>query len=501
MKRRILSLILALTLAVLLFSVAASAGEYDGIKTYAVDRATGERYADGETVRLSADGELFLRFELDPDDPDLLIGWRNELLEAEGFAIDEEPYSFDGDDNAYAHIQAGSKEPGDVGTLYYNVYKLTDIFGPEAVGWKNAQPVFTGSVKIEVVSPEEQPFHILGDADDDRELTILDATTVQRFLVDLPVNSICLLTADADRDGELTILDATAIQRWLVDLPTGAAIGDEVSYGTYYAAWMIGQELLPANCELTGAEAERACEAIRCALNLLVDRVRIVTEGIPVDRLPASTFVSKWITDADGSEFFANACSSGYGYFDSADNEENVRTAVDILKLYYDYDGVSGRFTNVPKLTYAYNNSPVHESIAAIIQSCFADVGIELEIIALDWNTYTQAVAEGSYSLARSGWLIDDDDPMGFLEMWQSGNEENMIGFGAGAYENAAVYSLDLTDCGIDFKAENATWAQTYDKLIELIRGCEDRELAYLLMHKAEDMLMATGCIMPLYYY
>ena len=63
------------------------------------------------------------------------------------------------------------------------------------------------------------------------------------------------------------------------------------------------------------------------------------------------------------------------------------------------------------------------------------------------------------------------------------------------------MYSLDLTPFGIDYKVENATWAETYDYLIGQIKASTDNELRYELMHVAEDMLMETGCIVPLYFY
>ena len=47
----------------------------------------------------------------------------------------------------------------------------------------------------------------------------------------------------------------------------------------------------------------------------------------------------------------------------------------------------------------------------------------------------------------------------------------------------------------------NGTWAQTYDVLISSIKSCTDSANRYAMMHIAEDMLMQTGCIVPLYFY
>ena len=85
--------------------------------------------------------------------------------------------------------------------------------------------------------------------------------------------------------------------------------------------------------------------------------------------------------------------------------------------------------------------------------------------------------------------------------MWISNSGNNDVQYGKGDHANLAMYNLDLTDLGYDVKVENGTWAETYDVLISLIKGCTDTEVRYKLMHRAEDLLMSTGCIVPLYFY
>ena len=57
----------------------------------------------------------------------------------------------------------------------------------------------------------------VGDADMDGDVTVLDATRIQRVLADLET-IIDRIAADTDHDGDTTILDATRIQRFLADL-------------------------------------------------------------------------------------------------------------------------------------------------------------------------------------------------------------------------------------------------------------------------------------------
>lgn len=72
------------------------------------------------------------------------------------------------------------------------------------------------------IDPSENPEPVEatnGDADGDGEVTILDATCIQRYLVGLVGEyQIDLIAANCDGDSEVTILDATFIQRKLAGI-------------------------------------------------------------------------------------------------------------------------------------------------------------------------------------------------------------------------------------------------------------------------------------------
>ena len=67
---------------------------------------------------------------------------------------------------------------------------------------------------------ESSGSYMIGDADTDEKISILDATAIQRVLASLSVAAFNEKAADADEDTKLTILDATAIQRHLAALST-----------------------------------------------------------------------------------------------------------------------------------------------------------------------------------------------------------------------------------------------------------------------------------------
>ena len=293
------------------------------------------------------------------------------------------------------------------------------------------------------------------------------------------------------------------IKRLESEYPTEYFVAGQI--GTYYVCWNINQNLLPADSELTGAEAEAANVEIRKAMSLLLDRNYIVEEIGQAGQVPAPGFVPMGMTDADGSEFYMNAGDSEdyAGYYDvSADAYiDNWDEAIEILKKYYDYDEATYTFTNAPTMEYLYNTSEGHKAIGEYLQGVWASVGITVNLVNQEWNTFLNTRKDGGYTIARNGWLADYNDPISFLDMWITVSGNNDVQFGKDAHADIAMYNLDLTDLGYDVKVENGTWAETYDVIIGLVKTCTDTETRYELMHRAEDLLMSTGCITPLYFY
>ncbi len=273
--------------------------------------------------------------------------------------------------------------------------------------------------------------------------------------------------------------------------------------GTYYVCWNINEDILPEGSGLSGKEAEDARAEIRNAISLLFDRNYIVEEIGQAGQVPAASFVAMGLTDADGKEFRENANGGKGGYYavDTASLQSNFDAAIEVLKKYYDYDEASGQFTNFPSMTYLYNTSEGHKAIGEYLQSALAAVGINMQLENQEWNTFLETRKAGDYSIARNGWLADYNDPICFLDMWTTASGNNDVQFGKGAHQSVAAYSLDLTDLGYDTKVTDGTWAETYDVLISDIKTCTDTETRYALMHKAEDLLMQTGAICPLYFY
>lgn len=70
---------------------------------------------------------------------------------------------------------------------------------------------------------------IIGDANGNGLVCILDSTAIQRYLASLSTLTFIRKAADADGDGMITILDANAIQRYLAQLSCPEEIGKSIT--------------------------------------------------------------------------------------------------------------------------------------------------------------------------------------------------------------------------------------------------------------------------------
>lgn len=275
--------------------------------------------------------------------------------------------------------------------------------------------------------------------------------------------------------------------------------------GTYYVSWNVNEEILPDPSKFkTPEEAEAARAEIRNALSWIIDRTYICDDISQAGQVPAASFVAMGMKDPDGTDFTetSNGGKGGYYSVDPADLQDNFDKCIEVLKKYYTFDDASGSFTDIPSLVYLYNTSEGHKAIAEYLQSAFGQVGLTMTLENQEWNTFLNTRKAGDFSIARNGWVADYTDPICFLDMWTTISGNNDVQFGRGNHKDVKAYDLDLTDVdGYDTKVEGGTWSETYDVLISDIKSETDNDKRYALMHKAEDLLMSTGCICPLYFY
>ncbi len=83
--------------------------------------------------------------------------------------------------------------------------------------------VYTGGAFADVDVIVKNSSFILGDADDDGEVTVLDVTLLQRYLSLISTSQFCDYLCDVDHDDDISATDVTMLQRWLAEALIGSS--------------------------------------------------------------------------------------------------------------------------------------------------------------------------------------------------------------------------------------------------------------------------------------
>jgi peptide/nickel transport system substrate-binding protein/oligopeptide transport system substrate-binding protein len=289
------------------------------------------------------------------------------------------------------------------------------------------------------------------------------------------VTTLNVMLTDSDttaytayQTGDLDFIDSVPTEEMQTAMQSDEFIVLD-NLGTYYAGFNYNSELY----DKLGLDEEQA-KVFRHALALLIDRQYIIDTIGQTGQEIATTFVPAGCSDGNGGEF------KNKDYY-GTDYDANVEEAKSLLESIGLFDTASDSLTKDVSFTYITNNSEGNVRIAEAMQADFATIGINMTIDQEDWNVFLNTRKEGNYDFARNGWVMDYNDPINMLEMWTTASGNNDCQFGKDSSK-----SLD--------------WGY-YDNLVSQIRTEADLAARADLMHEAEDYLMDTWCIIPIYYY
>ena len=268
----------------------------------------------------------------------------------------------------------------------------------------------------------------------------------------------------------------------------------EGQLGTYYISFNVNDKAL---AKFTQEEKAK----IRTALGLMIDRNYIAEEIGQAGQVPAAGFIAMGLTEPDGAEYISKngPKGDGKGYYSIAKDDykancdEAIKLFTEVANSSKQFTVADGKLSGFPTLEYITNEGTGHKAVAEYLQACWKNYGIEMTVSEQEWATFLNTRKQGNYSVARNGWLGDYNDPISFLDMWITDSGNNDSQFGRGDHATYKGYSYDGKD--------NLTWAESYDKIIAEVKTSTDANKRFELMHKAEDILMTTGAICPIYYY
>ena len=193
---------------------------------------------------------------------------------------------------------------------------------------------------------------------------------------------------------------------------------------------------------------------VRKALSLSVNRDLLVEKVLKGGQLPAYCF-----TPPNTGGFTAK---EGYGY--------NPRKAKQLLDSYLKEKGMD----ELPPFELSYNTSEGHKKVAEALQAMWKKaLGIEIQLLNMEWKVFLSTISNGDYSIARAGWIGDYVDANTFLHLWRTGDGNNLTGWSNADYD----LSLQLAEQSLE-PLERFTHFQ-----------------------KCEDLLADEVPILPLYFY
>lgn len=209
---------------------------------------------------------------------------------------------------------------------------------------------------------------------------------------------------------------------------------------------------------------------VRKAFSLTIDRNYIVEQITQTGQVPATGFVPSGINDAQGASG-DDFRTVGGDYMDVS-KEAYAANCEEARRLLAEAGYANGE--GFPVVEYLYNTSESHKAIGEALQQMWqTELGVTVNLVNQEWNTFLQTRKEGNYSIARNGWIADYNDPMSFLDMWMTGGGNN------------------------DAQYSNAK----YDDLIKQAKSTNDPAERMKLMHEAEDILMGEDVVHAAIYF
>jgi ABC-type oligopeptide transport system substrate-binding subunit len=133
----------------------------------------------------------------------------------------------------------------------------------------------------------------------------------------------------------------------------------------------------------------------------------------------------------------------------------------------------SGGEDEMPRISFLAGDSETAKKYAMGLQEIIRqNLGIELVLENVDFNTRLEKMRNGDFGIVLAGWGADFDDPINFLEMWETGSPYNDV-----------------------------NWSnEEFDSLINQARAAKTRKERLECLSQAEKILLEELPIIPIYW-
>jgi oligopeptide transport system substrate-binding protein len=194
---------------------------------------------------------------------------------------------------------------------------------------------------------------------------------------------------------------------------------------------------------------------VRKAFALATDKTRIVQRITKLGELPAASLVPP---------------GAGQGYTSPKGLDQNILQARALLAEAGYPEG-----KGFPTVDYLYLPAVVERNIAIELKAMWESaLQINVSLSKQEQKTWLTILKDLNYSMTRSSWVGDYNDPMTFMEMFTTGNGNNRTGWSSASY----------------------------DSLIQAASKEPDVQKRNRIFQQAEQLLLTEqSVILPVYYY
>lgn len=199
---------------------------------------------------------------------------------------------------------------------------------------------------------------------------------------------------------------------------------------------------------------------VRQALSMAIDRSLITEKVAQGGQQPAYGLVPPGVPDTAG-DFQQNS---------GALLKEDTAEAKALLAEGLKDEGM----TEMPSFSIMYPAVEGHKKIAEAIQEMWRkNLGIEVKLESLEFQVQLERESKLEFDVSSGGWMGDYADPMTFIDLFASNNQQNATG-----WSNAE-----------------------YDKLVRSAKENDEKAARMKAMHDAEKILMSESPLMPIYFF
>jgi oligopeptide transport system substrate-binding protein len=151
---------------------------------------------------------------------------------------------------------------------------------------------------------------------------------------------------------------------------------------------------------------------VRKALSLAIDREAICSKVLQAGQRPARSMVP-W---------------GGIGQYVAPRMDAGGAGCARELLAEAGWHGPGAR--ELPPIEIHYNTADVHRDIAEVVAAGWKrELGIDVRLRNQEWKVYLDTQSGLAYDVSRSSWIADYADPATFLEIFETGGENNRTGW------------------------------------------------------------------------